>query len=52
MEIEDFETVHLAHELAREKGWPHVIETIRRALRDEREDGADEGADADQSPGH
>ena len=36
MEIEDFETVHLAHELAREKGWEHVMETIRQALREER----------------
>lgn len=40
MEIEDFETIHLAQELAREKGWDHVMETIRRALREER--GADE----------
>lgn len=37
MEIEDFETIHLAHELAREKGWAHVMETIRRALREESE---------------
>lgn len=35
MEIEDFETVHLAQQLAREKGWEHVMETIRRALRQE-----------------
>lgn len=35
MEIEDFETIHLAREVAREKGWDHVMETIRRALREE-----------------
>jgi hypothetical protein len=35
VEIEDFETIHLARELAREKGWDHVMETIRRALREE-----------------
>lgn len=34
MEIDDFETIHLAQELAREKGWDHVMETIRRALRE------------------
>ncbi len=35
MEIEDFETIHLAQEVAREKGWDHVMETIRKALREE-----------------
>ena len=35
MEIEDFETIHLAQELAREKGWDHVMATIRRALKEE-----------------
>lgn len=35
MEIEDFETIHYARELAREKGWEHVMETIRKALREE-----------------
>ncbi|WP_181702492.1 hypothetical protein [Chthonobacter albigriseus] len=43
MEIEDFETIHLAHELAREKGWEHVMETIRKALREENEAKADAG---------
>lgn len=33
MEIEDFETVHLAQELARARGWEHVKEAIREALR-------------------
>jgi hypothetical protein len=37
MELEDFETIHLARELAREKGWDHVIEAIRAALRREHE---------------
>lgn len=44
MEIEDFETIHLAHELAREKGWEHVMETIRRALREESEGAEDDEA--------
>jgi hypothetical protein len=44
VEIEDFETIHLARELAREKGWEHVMETIRKALREER------GADAEPAP--
>ena len=35
MELEDFETIHLARELARQKGWDHVIEAIRSALRAE-----------------
>jgi hypothetical protein len=35
MELEDFETIHLARELAREKGWDHVIAAIRTALRRE-----------------
>jgi hypothetical protein len=35
MELEDYETIHLARELAREKGWEHVITAIRAALREE-----------------
>jgi hypothetical protein len=35
MELEDFETIHLAREVAREKGWDHVLEAIRSALRAE-----------------
>jgi hypothetical protein len=45
MELEDFETIHLARELAREKGWDHVIEAIRAALRREHEALARPGAD-------
>lgn len=37
MELEDYETIHLARELARAKGWDHVIDTIRAALRQEHE---------------
>lgn len=37
MELEDYETIHLARELARAKGWDHVIDTIRDALRREHE---------------
>lgn len=50
MELEDFETIHLAHELAREKGWEHVIETIRRALREENGMAADETLPVARAP--
>lgn len=43
MEIEDFETIHLAQELARAKGWDHVLETIRTALREASEANARPG---------